>query len=149
MQGRGVMKIVSEYLRQLKELGVYDKTTVIISCDHGSWIWDEVPLHVPNSPIMLVKPAGAQHQDEPIRLSYAPISQFDLHASIMKAITGDGSKYGSAFDEVTEGAVRPRMYVHPTVEVPYDSQFIEYEIDGYALDFGNWHTTGQVWDCIP
>lgn len=147
-QGLGVMKIVSEYLRQLKELGVYDETTVIISCDHGTWIWDEVPLRIPNSPVILVKPASTEKQDAPIELSYAPISQFDLHASVMKAITGDGSKYGTAFDEIDENAERTRMYIHPTIdEPPDDSDFIEYEIDGYALDFNNWHTTGRTWSC--
>ena len=148
-QGLGVMKMVSEYLRQLKELGVYEQTTIIISCDHGTWIWDEVPLEVPNSPIMLVKPAHAGNQNDPIRFSYAPISQFDLHATIMKAITGDGSKYGTAFDEVDENAPRTRTYVHPTIDVPPDdTDFVEYEIDGYALDFNNWHTTGKVWSCF-
>ncbi|MBE6464562.1 MAG: arylsulfatase [Eggerthellaceae bacterium] len=148
-QGLGVMKMVSEYIHQLKELGVYEKTTIIISCDHGTWIWDEVPLAVPNSPIMLVKPAGAGDQDGPAKLSYAPISQYDLHASIMKAITGDGSKYGTAFDEVDEDAHRVRMYIHPTIDVPPDdTDFIEYEIDGYTLDFSNWHTTGKVWSCF-
>ena len=148
-QGRGVMKMVSEYIRQLKELGVYEQTTIIISCDHGTWIWDEVPLEVPNSPIMLVKPANAGNQNDPIRFSYAPISQFDLHATIMKAITGDGSKYGTAFDEVDENAPRTRTYIHPTIDVPPDdTDFVEYEIDGYALDFNNWHTTGKVWSCF-
>ena len=144
-QGIGVMKIVSEYLRQLKELGVYDKTTVIISCDHGTYRWEEKPLQTPNSPIMLVKPAGAQHQDDPVRLSNAPISQFDLHASIMKAITGDGSKYGHAFDDIEENANRTRMYIHPTAELARDAEFVEYQIDGYALDFNNWHATGTIW----
>lgn len=148
-QGLGVMRMVSEYLRQLKELGVYDDSTIIISCDHGTWIWDEVPLEVPNSPIMLVKPAGTQGQNDPIEFSYAPISQLDLHATIMKAITGDGSKYGTAFDEIPEDVPRKRIYIHPTIDVPPDdSSFVEYEIDGYTLDFGNWHTTGKVWSCF-
>ena len=145
-QGLGVMRIVSEYLRQLKELGVYDKSTIIISCDHGTYGWEDNPLRTPNSPLILVKPSGVQSHGQPIAFSDAPVSQFDLHATIMKAIAGDGSAYGTAFDEVDEHAQRTRTYVHPTAELPYGSDFIEYEIDGYALDFSNWHETGQVWD---
>ena len=97
---------------------------------------------------MLVKPANqGDSQYEPFNYSEAPVSQFDLHASIMKAMTGDGSKYGSAFDEVEEGDNRTRYYVHVTHDGWDDWEFIEYEIDGYVLDFSNWHQTGQVWDC--
>ena len=87
-----------------------------------------------------------QGQDDAIGSSDAPISQFDLHATIMKAMTGDGSKYGTAFEDVDAGAPRTRMYVHPTAELANESDFIEYEIDGYALDFNNWHATGMVWE---
>lgn len=145
-QGQGVMKIVAEYIRQLKELGVYDKTAIIISCDHGTYRWEDDPLQTPNSPIMLVKLAGAGGQEGEIGSSDAPISQFDLHATIMKAMTGDGSKYGTAFEDVDANAPRTRMYVHPTNELANEAEFIEYEIDGYALDFNNWHTTGTVWE---
>ena len=144
----GVMKMVSEYLSQLKTLGVYDNSTIIITADHGYWFWGDDPLQRPGSPIMLVKPAkDGEAQTEPIVFSDAPISQFDLHATIMKAITGDGSKYGTAFEDVSEDAPRLRQYVHPTHDGVNDWLFIEYEIDGYVLDFDHWHTTGQVWDC--
>ena len=98
---------------------------------------------------MLVKPASdGEDQSAPITFSNAPISQFDLQASIMKAMTGDGSKYGTAFDEVAEGESRTRYYVHPTHDGTDDYEFIEYEIDGYVLDFDNWHATGMVWSCF-
>jgi len=150
-QGLGVMKMVSEYLKQLKDLGVYDNSYIVITADHGYWFWGDGPDHVldrPGSPIMLVKPANqGEKQNDPFVYSDAPISQFDLHASIMKAITGDGSKYGTAFDETPEDASRIRYYVHPTHDGTNDYEFIEYEIDGYVLDFNNWHQTGKVWDC--
>ena len=56
-QAQGSMRIVSEYLRQLKELGVYDRSTIIITADHGRWFLTAEPLTATSTPIMLVKPA--------------------------------------------------------------------------------------------
>ncbi len=56
-QAIGSMRIVSSYIENLKELGVYDDTTIVITSDHGTW-WSQMSdLETPKSPILLVKPA--------------------------------------------------------------------------------------------
>lgn len=58
-QAQGVLRIVNEYLRQLKELGVYEQSTIVITADHGKWFLTPDPLTTTSTPIMLVKPATA------------------------------------------------------------------------------------------
>ena len=58
-QAIGSMKIVETYINELKQLGVYDQTTVIVTTDHGSWWCQEGEIDQPKSPIVLFKPAAS------------------------------------------------------------------------------------------
>ena len=80
-QAIGVLKIVAEYLSRLKSVGVYDQTTVIVMSDHG------YPPHstVDQSPLFLVKPAGASH---PFETSDLPLSYADLPDILVSALRG-------------------------------------------------------------
>ncbi len=56
-QSLGALHIVEEYVRQLKDAGVYDNTTVIVTADHGEW-YCTMQLDEPTSPLLMVKPAA-------------------------------------------------------------------------------------------
>ena len=86
-QAKGSMKIVEEYIKQLKELGQYDNTTIIITADHGYWYFIDRPLEETTSPYMLVKPAQSAELDaEPFKVSTAPVSHMDFPATVLKAM---------------------------------------------------------------
>ena len=151
MQARGSLTIVSEYLEQMKELGVYDSSTIIVTADHGKWYLTE-QINEPTSPIMLVKPArdasaqGAQRQ--PVAMSEAPVSHFDFQATVIDAMGGDASEYGQTVFEADDPD-RTRCYYMTAVRP--DQVYVaikEYAITGDALDFADWELTGREWE-IP
>ena len=57
-QGIGVLNIVAEYLRDLKDSGLYDEATIVVTADHGEWyLADEITG--PTAPMLMVKPSTA------------------------------------------------------------------------------------------
>lgn len=80
-QTRGVLRIVSQYLQKLKDLGVYDRTTVFVMADHGYREYDPDEYR----PMFMVKPAGASH---PFEISDEPISYASLAEMLTAALRG-------------------------------------------------------------
>lgn len=151
----GSLKMVSDYIAELKELGVYDNTTIIVTADHGRYIPADTtfsePMDQPSSPIMLVKPAGqtAEESVAPYRVSQAPTGHLDFQATVLDAM-GLGSESYEVFGgmpvfQIPEDAERVRYYYVTTTDWKQDVDFREYEIDGDAMDFNNWHLTGRIW----
>ena len=101
-QTKGVLRtILGPYLRQMKELGVYDSANIVITADHGRF--DEGP----SSPILLIKPAGAHG---PIAENAAMASVSDLHATLKK-LCGIPTEEEGVFDLSAE-ADRVRRYLY-------------------------------------
>ena len=190
-QAQGSMRIVSEYLRQLKELGVYDRSTIIITADHGRWFLTPEPLTTTSTPIMLVKQAtsgaaaglgagagaddgvtqdtaadmanaGAATADvagaavngaagtatagAAVEKSTMPVSQHDYLPTVAQAMGLNAADYGSGltFFQVND-PTRVRTYITTDSIGLRGIGFREYEIDGNALSFANWHETGNYW----
>lgn len=78
---KGLNVILEEYLQQLKDLGVYDDATIIITADHGQYL-DTLDLQ----PIYFLKPAG-QTRDK-MSVNTAPISSGDFLPTILE-LTGE------------------------------------------------------------
>lgn len=146
-QVQAEIRMVGEYLRQLKELGLYDDATIIVTADHGDYYPIQGPLEKPTSPILLVKPAqSADAAAQSIVTSQAPVSASDILATVIAAVGGDSSKYGPTVFEVPENEARVRYYCETTNdENGYDVELLEYAIDGSALDMSDWELTGRTW----
>ena len=147
-QAEGSLVIVSEYLEQMKRLGIYDDATIIVTADHGNWYLTEQIDHA-TSPLMLVKPArhdGGQRQ--PVATSEMPVSHFDFEATVIDAMGLDASAYGqTVFDVDDPNRVRHYFMTAVNSDQVYLA-YKEYEITGQALDFNNWRLTGREWE-IP
>jgi len=101
-QTKGVLRtILNPYLRQMKELGIYDSANIIITADHGRF--DEGP----SSPIMLLKPAGAHGE---IAVNEAMASVSDLHATLLKLCGFEAE--GQAIYEIDPAEDRERRYLY-------------------------------------
>ncbi|MGN0347552.1 MAG: sulfatase-like hydrolase/transferase [Lachnospiraceae bacterium] len=99
---RGVHVILAEYLQQLKDLGVYDNATIIITADHGDY------SHGGGlQPIFFVKLPQEQHEE--MQRNSAPISHEDFLATILFLVGCDDSNYGTTIFDWQEGDRRPRM----------------------------------------
>lgn len=145
----GSLHMTSEYLRQLKELGVYDEATIIVTADHGEWYLAE-DITRPTTPLLLVKPSeDAREASRPVRFSFVPTGHLDLAATLLQAMGSENAfAYGgmNVFDVLDEGRVR--YYDATSVLVDEGNSYDaikEWKIDGDSLDWGNWAMTGRVW----
>ena len=141
-QARGSMRMVGDYLDQLKKLGVYDQTTIIITADHGNYYHISTPLKEPATPIMLVKPANAP--DKPLETSDVAVAAGDTMPTVLTALGADVGEYGVPMWELTDPD-RARIYLMTTSDGSHDQEILEYEISGDALDMANWKLTGRSW----
>ena len=153
-QSQGAIKIVTTYIDELKRLGVYENTTVIITADHGYWTITLDPIEETSTPIMFVKPEQSAEADaRPIVVDEKPVSHLDLQATILDAMGLDYSEYSerdewagySMFRDIDPD--RKRYYLTTDSEPDLtEVQFREYLIDGNALDWDNWSETGRTID---
>ncbi len=143
---RGDLKIIKEYLDQLKEVGAYDDSTIIITADHGEY---KGKFDKPQTCLLMVKEAGADNS-KPIEISSAPVSQENIIPTIIKAIGGDSAKYGKALDEVSENDDVKRYTYNTEIdtETGYETVMKEYVIEGDASDMNNYKFTGNEWEVI-
>lgn len=135
---RGVVKILSEYMAEMKQVGVYDNTSIIIMADHG-YYWDGVLTN----PVLLVKPKNSKGA---LVASSAPVSQHDFHASIMTlAGLNDSKQYGKSYMDIQEDEKRERLFYQYYLQEPTDDgrhRLIEYEVDPEGNARTNFHLTG-------
>ena len=144
-QAKGSMRVVMEYINQLKELGLYDEATIIVTADHGVWFLTDPSPREPISPIMLVKTAKADGSArQPLVISDTPVSHEEIRPTVIEAMGGDYEKYGITFNEI-DNPDRVR-YFDALSSAGGDGQwFIEYAIIGPVSDLANWHATGNKW----
>lgn len=129
-QGKGALYIVEEYARQMKELGIYDNSMIVIMADHGD-------VNDPAHGILLVKDRGIS---EEFQRTSAPVSYFDLHNTIFSYL---GENKGSTFFTVDPHAQRTR-YFYLSGSDSGNMNVVEYEINGDLNTPGNRAETGRV-----
>ena len=127
-QAKGALYIVEEYISQLKVLGVYDSSTIIIMADHG----DENPAHG----ILLVK---ERNQEGSFNEVNSPVSYYDLHGEILKEI---GEVNNQSFFDIEENISRNR-YFYSNITDSAAMKVAEYEIDG-DINYSDIKETGNV-----
>ena len=128
---------------RMKELGIYDDATIIITGDHGAAVSDTKPLQKATRVGLFYKPAGASGQ---LKNSSAPVTTEQVAATVIKATGADHSAYGKALDEVAEDAVITRVY-YKTVcdtETYRETQLCIYHVTGDAANFANWELVQTV-----
>lgn len=141
-QARDSMQIVLEYIEQLKELGLYDSATIIITADHGQHYlyvpWREhnlssLGLDKTSNPILIVKRPGDAWDG--IKQSGAPVTHTEVVSDIVHAINPQASaKYGRTLRDIDETEDRVRTLIYWRSDLPY----VEYSITGNARDESDW-----------
>ncbi|MFR7854014.1 MAG: hypothetical protein ACLU40_00065 [Acutalibacteraceae bacterium] len=151
---RGNFLIIQDYIRQMKELGVYEDSTIIITADHGSsnGSSDKRPLVIDSAPTvaMLVKPSGCGMSNEGVTTSTAPVCHADLFSTVIASLDGNYEKYGTPVWNHTEGEQRTRYYYNQALYSDEDGEIAlrEYAVTGDARDVSNWKLTGNDWDIL-
>lgn len=146
-QALGTLKVVDEYIQQMKQLGLYDQAPIIVTADHGEWSEREDPPSRAICPIMLVKPSMPQGgTGQPYVISEAPVDHDDILPTIAWAIGADPSQFGSGITVWETGEGRPpRTFDAITSAGPGGRRMVEYWIEGDAMDVNNWKKTGHEW----
>ena len=112
-QLHGYLVALRAFFEELKELGVYDDATIIISADHGYFECFQA--------IFLIKLPG-QEFDE-MQITSAPVAQEDIMPTLLYLLGEDYADYGTTVFDWAEGDRRTRtthvwgyMYQYPEVE---------------------------------
>lgn len=132
---RGSLRIVYEYLEQLKKHGIYDDSTIVVMADHGA------VTGVPTNPLFIVKPRRGTGS---LQVSSAPVCQGDLIGTIAEDIgLNDLKKYGQSVFEIQEGEMRQRKYLYYQWDDSWSSEYLprlkEYRVDSVNNDLSSYH----------
>ena len=144
-QGEYCMNIVYEYLEQLKDAGLYDEATIIVTADHGQNyiamedMLEKYDLDIASSPILFVKKSGQTGENGP-EVSMAPVSHAEFPATLIEAVCGDTIDYGDTFEDIAEDAERIRYFEYRRHD---DIPYAKYSINGYVRDWNNWTLEAQ------
>lgn len=133
-------KIINLYLDQLKELGLYEDATIIISGDHGN---ADPSMPMTRAPVaaLFVKPSGSAGTG--IVTSHAPVTQGDIIPAILDS---EGIEtpldFGRSLFDVKEDEHRVRICKFDDWKEDASGQrndeVFTFEIVGNARDLKNW-----------
>lgn len=136
-------KLVNYYIDQLKELGLYEDATIIITGDHASAISDTKDLSGSRVTTLMVKKKG--ESGTPMTVNSAPVEQGQLLATIFQS---EGiipkNDYGTSIFEVQEGDDVKRYYHFQKTVSGGDDVLVIYEVVGDAKDFKNWTKIEEI-----
>ena len=133
-QIKGSMKVVYEYLDQLKELGLYEEAAIIITADHGQqteFVESEGKPDKTLMPTIMVKMPGEHHDS--INFNEAPVSHAEYLATVAKAAGLDWKQYGNTLEEAPEIDEKERTCISL-----WYGHIIKFTITGDARDLENW-----------
>lgn len=116
-QMRGCLRLAEDYLEQLRVLGVYDRSAVLILADHGT--------ETVHRPLLLLKRPGDTGE---MAVNDAPVSYADLPATYVALLTG--AQAGTELWSIPQGQARTRLYYH---ESSRNNAFNLYEYSTQAL----------------
>ena len=116
---------IQEMLDQLREMGLYDSSTIIITADHGD-------VNLAEQPIFLLKEKNAT---DPYRDSTAPFSLFDLpvYLTELAGEEADPGEFGMDLHALAEDEVRER-------------HFFRHDGGSIVSVIKEWKFTGNVYD---
>lgn len=143
-QYKGCMQYVYLYLDEMKRLGVYDSSTIIITADHGkNFVAEELPEKT--NPILLVKKPNSSitgtEETGPL-ISEKQASLEDILPTIAGIL---GLKYKGVGVDLNSDSddVRLRYHNFAVVKDTHQIGTLKYQIIDNSGDFSNWENTGE------
>ena len=135
-QVTGMFKFITEYLQELKDKGLYEEATIIITGDHAALTTDTEPYTTPKITGLLVKESGKS--GTPLKVSSAQVSQDNFIPTIIKSAgIAPSVDYGKAYSDIKEGETVVRTHYFDTHHKNPNEHYT-YTITGPASDFKNW-----------
>lgn len=118
---RFLLGMLKEYIRQLKELGVYENASVIVISDHGEHNMYGLAARA-STPIFMMKEKG-KHNEELV-LKNAPIYYEDMQATLLDCAglydkKRDEALFGSSVFDIKEDMLRERTWYSKRADSDY------------------------------
>ncbi len=140
-QTMGCFKIIFEYLRQLKALGLYESATIAICGDHG-YSYNDRNLKAASTTNLFLKPKGSAKTH--LLMNNAPGTHAYFQATVLKAAGLPSDSYGTTLFDLTGDSQNVRKYYNE-VNVKDGTRYLEeYEIVGDARNFENWRKIREL-----
>ena len=140
--GRGSLAILNEYFMQMKELGIYDVSTIIIMADHGRipkepWGATDHKLDSAITATLMIKPKNTRGKLETDKLS--ELSHKNFSAGILDIAGLPREDFGlSYFDIIQNRIPQTREFILDRWDFYRFKPDGMYLINGDANDFNNW-----------
>ena len=149
---RGCLKLISEYIGQLKEKGIYERTALLILADHGSTQYRQ--------PVFLIKHQGEATQ-EALEYNASPVSYCDLLNTILIEAGVQPSEGTSIYDfQETDHRTRtlywrdtnwdyPFVHKYHTNGLGKANVYVAYTYDGDYSTLTEMCRNGEYTEIIP
>lgn len=137
-EAEGNMKVIKQYLKDLKEAGVYNQTTIVIMADHGQF-----PIQ--QNPIFMIKNKNESH---PLKVSEKEMFYGIWKEILIKLINGD--VIDEEVIENLEKSIEERKFYYYAwddglAHKGYINGLIEYVVKGNAMDMNNAVPSGKIY----
>jgi hypothetical protein len=147
-QARGAFKAAFAFIDALKEAGVYEDASIVITGDHGTLKdspggRDAGPLTEPRLTGLFVKPAGAA--GTPLEHSRAPTKMANVRATLLADAGVEAPGGPPTVFEVPEDSTEPRDVFYREGRSLQRGRIAHWQVTGDARDWSNWHFIEQ-WD---
>ena len=104
----GSLRIVEQYIQEMKEAGVYDNSTIIITADHG-----RASEGYQQNQCVAIKEAGRSHI---YAVDSRPIHVKNVISYIMHVASDNGDSYGPSIEDVNENGDIQRLHTSVVIE---------------------------------
>lgn len=142
-EARGCLYMMEEYIRQMKVLGIYDNTAIIITADHGVYRPEPFP-----STLLMIKERDGK--GDTLSISQAPVAQVDLLPTLLSLAGLPYADLGPSALDLPEDMQRERVYYarsnnssYPTIDGA-NNVYNEYRFTGHVNDIDATLITGVV-----
>lgn len=130
------MQIIDTYIAHMKELGIYNSSTIIIVGDHAAAISDSKELSGARRTALLVKPAGSRRGN--IKTSYAQVAHENLWQTILESEKIEHTcDFETSVFSISNREKRIRRYNFQRMDSGYFEN-IFYSVNGSSSFFSNW-----------
>jgi len=162
VQARCGINGVLLFLERLKEIGIYDRSLIIIQADHGSGEGitfrsdsldrgvSQVNERIAGSalPLLLIKPPAAHG---PLKVTDALVSLSDIPATLCSLLHINGNFTGRSVFEVDPHEQRTRNFYYyrwknDNWQAKYFPSLIAYEVDGSAFESRSWRVISNIFE---
>lgn len=117
---QGVMKEIYRYFDEMKNIGIYDTSTIIIAGDHGRF---EENNPGANAAFLIKRP----YEDSPLQYNSLPVHFRNVVATLAETVLDDYSVYGPSVYDITDESDVERLH---TIDTPIrDKNSIDDEWD--------------------